>query len=153
MKRWERWSFNCCIAVVAVTGFVYLWMKYFVENTDPFAVVNHPWQGAMLHAHLLAAPVMILVFGLVLNSHILKKLGATRLPNRRSGLLSLGLFAVMSVSGYLLQVFTSEQALQALMIAHVVSGALFSLAYGVHLVLSWQLGRSTTARSRMREVA
>ena len=152
MKRWERWSFNTLAAIVVATGFVYFWMKYFVESTDPFAVVNHPWQGTTLHLHLLASPAFILIFGLILNSHILKKLGAPRLPNRRSGIASLVLFIVMLASGYLLQVITGRQLLQVLVAAHVGSGALFSLAYGVHLILSWRLARSRPA-PRMREVA
>ena len=49
MKRWERWTFNSLTAAVAVTGFIYFWMKYFVESSDPFAVINHPWQTAMLN--------------------------------------------------------------------------------------------------------
>lgn len=152
MKRWERWGFNTTAAVVAVTGFVYLWMKYFVDSQDPFAVVNHPWQGHTLHLHLLASPAFILMFGLVLNSHILKKIGATRLPNRKSGMASLVLFAVMLSSGYTLQVVTDPSLLQALVVAHIASGALFSLAYGLHLILSWRLARSRPA-ARIREVA
>ena len=152
MKRWERWGFNGAAAVVAASGFVYLWMKYFVDSPDPFAVVNHPWQGPTLDLHLLASPPFVLMFGLVLNSHILKKIGAPRLPNRKSGLASLVLFVVMLASGYLLQVVSDRQVLQTLVIAHIGSGALFSLAYGFHLILSWRLARSRPA-SRMREVA
>lgn len=152
MKRWERWGLNGATVIVAATGFVYFWMKYLVKSDDPFAVVNHPWQGSTLHLHLLAAPVLVLLFGVVLSSHILKKLGAARMPNRRSGLTSLGLFIVMVGSGYLLQVVNDQQSLRWLIIAHIASGALFSGTYGLHLVLSWQLTRSRST-SRIREVA
>jgi hypothetical protein len=152
VKRWERWGFNGAAVIVAATGFAYFWMKYFVDSQDPFAVVNHPWQATALHLHVLASPAFILMFGLVLNSHILKKIGAPRLPNRKSGLASLVLFVVMLGSGYLLQVVSDRQVLQTLVIAHIGSGALFSLAYGLHLILSWRLARSRPA-SRMREVA
>jgi hypothetical protein len=152
MKRWERWCFNSATAVVAATGFLYIWMKYFLKNNDPFAVVNHPWQGATLHLHLLAAPVLILIFGVVLNSHILKKFGVARMPNRRTGLTSLMLFIAMVASGYLLQVVSGERSIRTLVIAHIGSGVLFSVAYGVHLVMSWRLSRSRPA-ARIREVA
>ena len=92
------------------------------------------------------------MFGLILNSHILKKIGAPRLPNRKSGLASLVLFVVMLGSGYLLQVVSDRQVLQTLVIAHIGSGTLFSLAYGLHLILSWRLARVRPV-SRMREVA
>ena len=153
MKRWERWSFNLAALVVAVSGFAYFWMKYFVENPDPFAVVNHPWEAAMLHLHVLASPPFILVFGIILNSHVLKKLGAPRLPNRKSGLASFGLFAVMVCSGYLLQVAADDSWLQALVILHVGSGALFSMTYTAHLITSARLARRRPSASRIQQVA
>ena len=145
MKRWERWTFNALALVVSVTGFAYLWMKYFEQNTDPFAVVNHPWQSTMLGLHVVASPAFILVFGIIFNSHVMKKLQATRLPNRRSGYVSLVTFAVMVLSGYLLQVSSSERWLQGLVILHIASGALFSAAYASHLVISATLARRRTA--------
>lgn len=152
MKRWERWSFNTLTLVVAATGFAYFWMKYALEQPDPFAVVNHPWQTAMLAGHVMASPLFLLVFGIIFNSHIMKKLRATNLPNRRSGLVSFGTFAVMVLSGYLLQVSTNEQWLQALVAVHVASGALFSVVYAAHLVISARLGR-VRQDSAIREVA
>ena len=153
MRRWERWSFNIAAAVVAVTGFAYFWMKYFVQSNDPFAVVNHPWEGAMLNLHVLASPPFILVFGILLNSHIMRKLGASRIPNRTSGLLSLGTFAAMAASGYVLQVAMDEALRTALVWLHVGSGAVFTLSYGVHLVVSARLARKRPARSLVPEVA
>jgi hypothetical protein len=153
VKRWERWAFNLAAAAVAVTGFVYFWMKNFVDNPDPFAVVNHPWEAAMLHLHVLTSPAFILVFGIILNSHIIRKLGASRMPNRTSGLLSLGLFAAMVASGYLLQVGTDATWLRALVAVHVGSGAAFSMTYLIHLVISARLARRRPAVSSIREVA
>lgn len=153
MKRWERWSFNLAALVVAVTGFAYFWMKYLLQNDDPFAVLNHPWESAMLNFHLLASPPLILIFGIILNSHVLKKLGATKMPNRKTGLVSFGLFAAMVCSGYLLQVTMSESWMQALVIVHVGSGAIFSMTYVVHLVISARLAARRGAPSVIREVA
>ena len=153
MKRWERWTFNIAALIVAATGFAYLWMKYFVENADPFAVVNHPWEAATLHLHVLASPAFILIFGIVLNSHVIKKLGISKLPNRKSGLISFALFAAMVCSGYLLQVVTDDSWLRAMIAAHVGSGALFSVSYSIHLVISARLSRRRPAASSIREVA
>jgi len=152
MKRWERWTFNALSLAVAATGFVYLWMRYALQNDDPFAVVNHPWQTVMLDLHVVASPAFILMFGIVFNSHVMKKLRAPRLPNRRSGFVSLGTFAAMVVSGYLLQVSSNEAWLQALVVLHVASGAIFSVAYAIHLVLSVRLAR-TRPIPAVREVA
>lgn len=141
MKRWERWSFNLASLVVVVTGFAYFWMRYLITTDDPFAVVNHPWQGPMLQAHVLAAPLFILVFGIVLNSHVMRKLRASRIPNRKSGYASLATFVLMVASGYLLQVASSDEWLKGLVAVHVASGAVFSLTYAGHLLVSVRLAR------------
>jgi hypothetical protein len=154
VKPWERWTFGLLALIVSATGGAYFWMKYMIVNTDPFAVVNHPWQAAMLAAHLVAAPGLLLMFGIVLNSHILRKLGATtRLPNRKSGYLSLATFFTMTLTGYLLQVVTAEQTLQVLVALHVTTGALFSIAYVTHLLISVRLARAyREARVRIEAV-
>ena len=152
MKPWERWTFNLLALAVAASGFAYFWMKYFVQPADPFAVVNHPWEMAMLQLHVLASPPFVLIFGVILNSHIMKKLRATRIPNRKSGLTSFGTFALMIVSGYLLQVVTAEAWLRALVALHVASGVVFTVAYGAHLVISYRLVRRP-GPTAMREVA
>ena len=152
MKRWERWTFNGLSLTVAATGFAYLWMKYVLQNDDPFAVVNHPWQTGMLNLHVVASPAFILGFGIVFNSHIMKKMGATRLPNRRSGFVSLGTFAAMVVSGYLLQVSANERWLKTLVVLHVASGAIFTIVYAIHLAISARLAR-TRPSPVIREVA
>ena len=152
MKRWERWTFNLCALTVAVTGFVYLWMKYGMRTDDPFAVINHPWQTWIFDLHLVASPPFVLMFGIVFNSHVMKKLRAPRLPNRRSGYISLGTFAAMVVSGYLLQVSWSEPWLQALVVLHVGAGVLFTVAYAAHLLISFSIARRP-ATTAIREVA
>jgi tellurite resistance protein TehA-like permease len=141
VRRWERWTFNGLSLAVAATGFAYLWMKYLLQNDDPFAVVNHPWQAGMLDLHVVASPAFILMFGIVFNSHVMRKLRATRLPNRRSGFTSLGTFAAMILSGYLLQVSSDEGLLRALVVLHIASGIVFSASYAVHLVISARLAR------------
>jgi hypothetical protein len=153
VKRWERWTFNGLSLVIAATGFAYFWMKYLIAPADPFAVVNHPWQTAMLNLHLVASPMLILIFGIVFNSHVMKKLRVPRLPNRRSGYVSLGTFGAMVFSGYLLQIASSEAWLQALVIVHVASGAVFTLVYGAHLVITVRLARARQQASVVFEVA
>jgi hypothetical protein len=153
VKRWERWSFGLLALAVAVTGFVYFWMKYLMSTDDPFAVINHPWQPLMLSAHVLAAPPLLLVFGIVFNSHIMRKLGASGVPNRRSGLASLACFFTMTASGYLLQVVTAETLLEALVIVHLASGTVFTLAYAAHLIISARLARRADTAPRLVRMA
>lgn len=146
MRPWERRTFGLLALLVSVTGGAYFWMKYMLVSTDPFAVVNHPWEPAMLAAHVVASPPLLLMFGVLLNSHILRKLRATGLPNRKTGLLSLGTFFAMVASGYLLQVVTTEQLSLALVTIHVATGSVFSVAYAAHLVISVRLARAQATR-------
>jgi uncharacterized membrane protein len=146
MKPWERYSFAALAALITVTGGAYFWMKYLLVTDDPFAVVNHRLQGLMLQVHVLAAPAFLVMFGIIFNSHIGRKIGK-KIPNRRSGLLALVTLVAMTASGYLLQVMTGETALWWMMAAHLTSGAVFAGAYVTHLAISvriWARERRTT---------
>lgn len=152
MKPWERWTFGLLSLLVSSTGAAYFVMKYAMDADDPFAVVNHPWQSTMLELHVLASPLLILVFGIVLNGHILRKVRARNVPNRMTGLTSLVTFGLMVASGYLLEVTTDETLIRLLVWTHVTSGIVFSMAYVVHLVISVRLARHA-AWAKVREVA
>ena len=167
MKRWERWSFNALNAVVALTGLAYFSMKYLLTTDDPFAVVNHrhlalgdgrslvavdefavvnhPWEPTMLALHVVTAPVLVLLFGIVLRSHILKKLVSKYQPDRRTGWISLLSFAAMALSGYLLQVASTPFWLNVLLVLHLVTSGIFLIGYLAHLVIGWRLVRTPSA--------
>ena len=137
MSRWEAWTFHMLALVVSASGAAYFWMKYLIKNDDPFSVVNHPWQQAMLKAHILAAPLLMLSLGMMVNSHILKKLkNRNSRSNRISGIVCLVSFALMAASGYLLQVVTSSTLAPAVVVIHLASGGLFAGAYIAHQVVS-----------------
>ncbi len=107
MRPWEIWLSHISTLLVTVSGVAYLWMKYFMETADPFAIVNHPWQSAMLSLHVLVAPALVFVVGLMVQSHIQKKLRSGTNSNRSSGLVSMVTMPVMIASGYMLQVVTA----------------------------------------------
>ena len=139
MRPWERRSFNGLNIVVAITGFAYLYMKYALPSDDPFSVVNHPWQSSMLSLHVVLAPFVILLFGIVLRSHIIKKLISNSRPDRRTGWISLISFSTMALSGYLLQVATSVAWLNVCVVLHIGTSVVFIVGYGAHLVIGWRL--------------
>ncbi len=153
MRPWERRLLNAVTAAVSVTGFAYLWMKYFLDTDDPFALVNHPWQGATLAWHVLVSPLLLLMFGIVLNSHVMKKLRVRGMGTSRTGLTSLITFAAMAVSGHLLQVTSNDSLLRALVVMHVSAGTLFSAAYVTHLVISWRMALRSRRAAALVNVA
>lgn len=134
MTWWERRGFNAFHVVVAVTGTAYLYMKYALTTDDPFAVVNHPWQPAMLSAHVVAAPFFVAFFGMLFRSHSFGKLRSRNPANRRTGWASVLGFSAMAFSGYLIQVASTPAFVTFSIWAHVAASAVFVAAYGVHLV-------------------
>lgn len=147
MKPWQRRTFHALSAIVTVTGIAYFWMKYQLVSDDPFAVVNHPLQSLVLDLHLLSAPAMLVIFGIVFNAHVASKV-MRRLPLRRSGLASLGMFALMAVTGYLLPVLVSESLRVVTLWLHIGSGIAFAVSYLVHVVGGLLLWRSVPAVQR-----
>lgn len=138
MSRWESWLFGASQALLAVTGVVYFVMKYMIETDDPFAVINHPWQPFFLNAHVLAAPLGLVLFGVVFRSHVLMQLRSSIAGRRRSGWISLVSFGLMALSGYLLQVVASPALLRATLVVHVATSIVFILGYATHLVIGYR---------------
>ena len=141
MTWWERWGFNTFHVIVAVTGVVYLYMKYAMTTDDPFAIVNHPWQPPMLATHVVAAPFLVAFFGMLFRSHSFGKLRSRNPANRRTGWTSVLGFSAMALSGYLIQVATTPALITFFIWTHVAAGGVFVVGYGIHLINDWRLDR------------
>lgn len=135
MKRIEAWSVHLSNLLVAGTGLVYAWMRYFATPTDPYSVVNHPWQPAMQHWHVLLAPLVVFAAGLIWREHVWKhwKLGIRR--RRRSGISLVLTLVPMVASGYLIQTAVSEGWRNAWVAIHLVASGLWILGYAAHLIV------------------
>ncbi len=147
MRSWHRRTFNALSVVVIATGILYFWMKDMLVTDDPLAVVNHPLQPLTLDLHLLSAPALLVIFGVVFNAHVAAKL-VGRAPLRRSGLASLITFAAMSLTGYLLPVIVNERAHIVIRWLHIGSGLVFATSYGIHLASGLALWRRVEVRPR-----
>jgi hypothetical protein len=126
--------------VLTLTGVLYAIMHYLIQSKDPFSVVNHPWEPYMLTAHILTAPLLILIIGAILHSHILYKLQTRARIARQSGIVLIFLFLFMVSSGYLLQVITGEFR-KSLVWIHLGTGLLWFIFYVAHLIASLKLRR------------
>ena len=153
MKRWEQWALHLLTVGISGSGLVYLWMKYLLSAEDPFSLINHPWQPAMLEIHLILSPLLVFLMGMILYSHIARKLRNKTRSGRRSGMLSLICFPVMVLSGYGLQTASDLVWTRALLVAHLVSGALFAATYAAHLVVKLrEQSREKSGRARVLAV-
>ena len=151
MTRFERWAVWSTSVATFVTGVIYLGMKYLMVSDDPLAVVNHPWQPAMLKLHILVAPLLVFSIGLVTVRHVWRHLRSKTREGRRSGLLTVVVLGPMIVSGYLIQTITEEDWLRTMAIVHIGLG----LAYGLGLLahqFAAGASKARTARAGERRI-
>ena len=132
MTPFERWAVWITSVLTFVTGVIYLGMKYLMVSDDPLAVVNHPWQPALLKLHILVAPLLVFSIGLVALRHVWRHLQSKTREGRRSGLLTVVVLAPMIVSGYLIQTLTEEGWLQTMAIVHIGVGLVYGIALLAH---------------------
>lgn len=133
MSRGQVLYLHITVALTAITGVVFALMKYFMKPAGDFSVLNHPLQPYMLAAHVVVSPLLVFGFGWVFANHVRPNLAARQLPKRTSGIWSLAAIVPMTLSGYLLQVSSSDAIRKAMAVAHWITSGLFVIVYFVHL--------------------
>ena len=141
MTRAQVLTLQIAVALTAITGAVFAWMKYAMKSDDPFAVVNHPLQPWMLSAHVVVSPLAVFAFGWVFGNHIFPAF-ANGSRKRPSGVSAMWLLAPMVLSGYLMQVSTADALRHAMAVAHWISSGAFVIAYVVHIAFRGASGSS-----------
>jgi len=136
VTRFERVAVWTTSAATAVTGLVYLWLKYGLEPAEPWAVVSHPLQPWALKAHILVAPFLVFAVGMIATRHVWKHIRTGVREGRRSGLAAFLSLAPMVLTGYLIQTVTHETWLRWLVVAHVVSSLVFVVGLVAHILVS-----------------
>jgi hypothetical protein len=134
VSRLEAWFVHLANLLVGGTGIVYAWMRYFAKPADAFAVANHPWQPAVQHLHVVAAPLLVFAVGLLFRSHAWAGIRLGIRTRRRSGLLLLLGAAPMILSGYLLQTAADSGWRAAWLAIHLATSGLWLVATLVHQV-------------------
>ncbi len=131
----RAWALCTHAAVVAVggTGLVYAWMRYLCAPADEFALTNHPAEPAWQAAHLLSAPLLLLLLGWLGAVHVAPRLRSVGGPRRGTGWLLVVLAPLMVFSGYGLQVAVGEALRVFCVWLHAISSGLWLLVYGLHL--------------------
>jgi hypothetical protein len=141
VTRAQRLLLWTSTALTAVTGLVYMWMKYGMTAPDPWAVANHPLQPWVLKAHILVAPVMLFAVGMVWSGHVWRHY-VSRLPTgRRTGLVTGVVFGPLVLTGYLIQAVTVPWLLALVTWSHIGLG----VVCGAGLVLHRQVLRRRRA--------
>ncbi len=146
MNVWQRRLLWSSTAVVTASGLLYAVLRYLVPPSDPFSAYNHPLQPWSLAAHVLFAPVLLFALGWFWGNHVLPKLKRD-VPGRPSGLALLVLIAIMTVSGYLLQVLAASGARPVLAWIHGLSSVAYVALLLGHALLA-PSGSGQSARYR-----
>lgn len=138
MDNFSRRAVWVSVVLVVVTGCIYGWMKYFAMSNDPYAIVNHPWQPAMQHAHVLTAPLFVFAVGLIWRDHIWCHFRSGQPLKRRSGIVSMLTLVPMALSGYLLQISTEDAVRMLWIWTHGITSLIFVAAFALHMLMRFR---------------
>jgi hypothetical protein len=131
LSRWEVRLLHAANLLVGATGLLYGWLRYFAEPVDELSAV-HPWQPAVQHLHLLAAPLLVFALGLFWRAHALAGLRLGTSERRRTGSGLLVAAAPMVASGYLLQTAVEPSWRRAWIVLHVAASLLWLALSALH---------------------
>jgi hypothetical protein len=132
MKRWEAWWNHAALIAVSLTGLLYGVVKYAVPSSDPDSRIGHPWQPALMKAHVLVAPFAVFGLGLIVRRHVLVRIWTGEINGRKTGVAMLWLFLPLALTGYLIQVFVEAGSVRAAAWSHAALGVAFVLGYAFH---------------------
>ena len=134
LSRRHKAALYLITAAVFLTGVAWAWLHAFAHATGEFGTEPHPAEPWMLKAHGAAAMATLVILGTLLPIHV--KRGWQARQNRVTGIALLGLFGVLTITGYGLYYAGAENlraltstlhfwlglALPAGLVAHVVRG-------------------------------
>ena len=123
--------------LVGGTGLLLLWVKTFYQAPipeDPVDVMlSHPWQAAVQHLHIWAAPLLVLGIGMVWHPHAIAHWRGGIQRGRRSGLSLLALAAPMVISGYAITTSVSSFARNIWIWIHLGTSGLWLITFLAHI--------------------
>lgn len=134
MSRFDAWLLHAANLLVGGTGLVYGVFLYLLEPVDPYAVIHHPWQPFVQHAHVWTAPLLVFALGLIWRQHVWRHVKRGQQGRRRTGLFLFACVVPMIASGYFLQTAVEPGWRQAWRIVHVTTGVVWILATAAHLL-------------------
>lgn len=132
MTRAERRLLDVANVLVGGSGLVYAVMKYLMESADEWAVVNHPWQPHVQHLHVVVAPLLVFAGGVLWKHHVMDRIRGNDSNGKVTGLALAVQFVPMVLSGYLIQVSTSESWRTTWIWVHLITAGLWCLLAVAH---------------------
>lgn len=138
MSPWTKYPALAATCFMALSGTTYYVFKNWFDSDDPFSVVSHPLEPLSLKAHILAGPLLVFVFGLLFQSHVVRKIRTNSNQGKASGVVTALLFSVSVLSGYLLQTVSHPWLRSLLVYTHLIGGLCLSIVFLSHVLRSWR---------------
>lgn len=135
MNAFEKWSVWITSILTGLTGVGFFFIKYMMESSDPFSVLNHPLEPWFLKAHIILSPFLLVAVGSILVRHVWRHFRMRITLGRRSGVTTALVFFPMVVSGYLIQAVTNPWGLATITVSHLILSALYIAGLGIHQVV------------------
>lgn len=135
--RPERWQRHCVYGVstwLVATGVLWLLVHYLIRPVGEFGESVHPLEPWSMKLHGAGAMFALFVIGSLSTTHFQRVLKARR--NLYSGWSMISGLAALTVSGYGLYYFATEQSRLVWSAAHWIMGLVFPLLLIVHIALA-----------------
>jgi hypothetical protein len=129
------WTLSALIGLLGLSGMLWLYI-HFARSEESLPSL---WEAWSLKLHGGLAILALVLLGTILDDHILEGLRSRR--NRQAGLLLLGAFAILAVSGYGCYYFDGDLLRAANSWTHRIAGVL------ALPVLVWHVRRGRASAS------
>ena len=115
--------------VALYTGFLLIF--FLTKPADFFPV----WRHVLLKSHIVSVVLWLFSCGMLFSIHVISQLQARIETGKKSGIWLIVLLALMSLSGYAIQVMPGAKSLDVARWLHVFSGSGFTVLLVSHLLL------------------
>lgn len=110
LPRWQERAVYLTFGLLVVTGLLWLIFDRWIRVGGEFGLEHHPAQHMLLIAHAIGAYAFLVILGAMIPVHI--PLGWNQRRNRASGVVLLGIIALLSLTALGLY-YIGEDALRA----------------------------------------
>jgi hypothetical protein len=135
----HRWTVYISLAVLTLSGCIWLYAHHFLGDPNNFAALIHPAEPWSMKIHGMAAIIFAVVIGSLTTLHI--RLGWRRKKNRASAMMLLTVISLLAITGYLLYYAGGNSLRTWASTIHWVGGIATPILLAIHI---W-LGRRARA--------
>jgi hypothetical protein len=142
LGRWHERSVYLCIALLVLSGVLWLVFHHFLRVDGEFGSTPHPLEYQWLRLHGAAAMLSLIVIGSMLPVHVRRAWELRK--NIVTGLATAGVLGVLVLTGYALYYFAGGSRA-------VISAAHWIVGLALPIVIAWHAWRGQLKRKSSEE--